>query len=144
MKINADRVTREFISYLENLSAEDWSKKVNKNWTVKDMVAHLVGWAREVDKELPLAWKSRTVLWFMKVRDENFTNFNRKQVKYYADYTPKELLEEWKKWGAVFDLEVKAIGEEKLRKEKRYEWVFDEEDDNHELWHFNQVKKLFE
>ena len=36
----------DFVSYLKILKPEDWHKKVNDKWTVKDVVAHMIGWEK--------------------------------------------------------------------------------------------------
>lgn len=106
--------TASFINYLQKLSDDDLTQKVSMVWTVKDVVAHMVGWERECAIILPWAWKSKEVLWFMKTND--YDEFNAENVEEYKDYTIKDLLAEWRSWQGVLDEEIAKIGEEKLRK----------------------------
>lgn len=140
-KIDTNKLTIDFINFLENLKEEDWKVKVTNEWDVKDMIIHLIGWEREATKELPKAWKTHTNPWFMRNTD-NFKEFNAKNVKEFKTYTPKQLLAEWKKWQQALNDEIGKIGEDKLRIEYDFfEWVFDESEGNHYLEHFNQIKE---
>ena len=45
-------VEDDFITYLRALRPEGWQLKVTDKWTVKDVVAHMVGWERQDPKTL--------------------------------------------------------------------------------------------
>ncbi len=130
-----DDVFESFIEYLEKLEDKDWRVMVNSKWTVKDAVSHLVGWEDECAKVLKQSLKTEKKPWFLE--DENYDEFNRKNIEKYKSYTPKELLEKWKHLAKVTEEVIKnAGGEERLLKEK--EWLFD---DSHYLEHWEQIKR---
>jgi len=134
------QITKEFIELLENLEPLKWNTKV-KNKTIKEIVAHLVGWEKEAVKRLDEVWKTKEKPWFLKT--ENFDEFNKKSMKYYKDYSPEELIKEWKHWQRLLDKKIKEIGEDKLRTESElFDWVFDEGENNHYLEHLNQTKEI--
>lgn len=39
------QIRDELVDYLEKLPAEKWSSPIYEGWTVKDLIAHLSGWA---------------------------------------------------------------------------------------------------
>jgi|WetSurMetagenome_2_1015567.scaffolds.fasta_scaffold108464_3 hypothetical protein len=140
MRINPNKISKEFFELLENLSEKQWKTKVNSNWTVKDVVAHLVGWEETAASELLKTWKTRKKPWFMESGD--YREFNNNLIVKYSKYPTKELIGKWKHRQKVLDNEIKEIGEEKLREEPDlFSWVFDEEEDNHYLVHLNKIKK---
>lgn len=140
IKINTDWVTTEFLKLLENLTPDQWNIKVNKNWTIKDCVAHLVGWEKECVGELKKYWKTKNKPWFLKTDD--FSKFNSKSINKYKNYQPKKIITEWKKWQKIFEEVIEIIGEDRIRKDKELsDWVFDEYNDNHYLEHLKQIKK---
>lgn len=136
-------MTIDFISFCQTLKPEDWAKKVNSRWTVKDTIAHLVGWEKGVAESLKKSWLSKESPWFLETSD--FDEFNAKNVEYYKNYTPEELLTEWRKWQKAMDKQIKAIGEAKLRAAGfHWDWVFDEGEDSHYEQHYRQIKKALE
>ncbi len=126
-------ILKEFISYLEGLKDEDWNVKVNSKWNVKDVVSHLVGWEEECAKALISFMKTGEKPWFLVEQD--YSEFNRKNVERYKNYSHKELLEKWKSLAKITEKEIKEIGEENL---KDKEWLFD---DSHYIEHWEQIKK---
>jgi len=138
------KITKDFFQFLENLKPEDWNKKINDKWTIKDVVAHLVAWERECAICLPAAWGKKENPWFIKT--DNYDEFNERAIQMYKDYSPEELLSEWKKWQDILEKEAKKIGENSLRSAQfglTFDWFFDEGENNHYLEHFNEIKKVF-
>lgn len=82
----------DFISYLKTLKPEDWSKKATDKWTVKDVVAHMVGWEKAVTKIVKSVWETKQEPWFMET--DNYDEFNAKMIEYYKNYSPNQLLDE--------------------------------------------------
>lgn len=141
MKINTQKLTDEFLTFLENLNPQDWNQKVTDKWTIRDMIVHLIGWEKEAVRELPISYATHQKPWFMNNNDD-YVEFNAKNVQEYKDYPPKQLIEEWKKWQKVLDDEVEKIGVDKLKADYDFfEWVFDEGEGNHYLEHFKQIKE---
>lgn len=132
----------DLLAYCRTLKPEDWSKSVNGKWTVKDIVAHLVGWEREVALELPKAWSGKKQPWFM--ADSNYDDFNATSVNYYKNYSPEELLAEWEKWQKAINVQVERIGEENLRQQPDFGWVFDDGEDGHYGKHYRQIQRAVE
>jgi len=131
----------DFIEYCKNLKSEDWRVQVTDKWTVKDVVAHMVGWEKvgveALEKYLKIGGNKP---WFMESGD--YDNFNTEQVEFYKNHSPKELLKEWQDWQIKIEKLIKKIGEKKLRINKDMEWLFDEEkEDGHYKHHLDQIKK---
>ena len=51
----------DHLTYLKSLKLEDWSIIVTSKWTVKDVLAHLVGWEREVALSFMDNWKTKAL-----------------------------------------------------------------------------------
>lgn len=133
-----EEVFDRFIEYLEKMNEKDWDVLVDSNWTIKDVVAHLVGWEDESIKVLREARKTGKKPWFLDYSDLDYVGFNRKNVKKYKNYSPKQLLSEWKRLAKITEEEIEGIRQETL---KEKDWVFD---DSHYLEHFKQIKKILE
>lgn len=135
-----EKITQDFFKLLENLNEGDWNIKVNNGWTIKEVISHLVGWEKEAVKVLDEEWKTKKKPWFLETED--FANFNKQSIENYRDYSPKKLMDKWKKWQRLLDEKIDEIGEKNLRKESElFEWVFDEGEDNHYLVHYKQIQQ---
>lgn len=121
----------------DKLTPEEWQIKVDDKWTVKDVVAHLIGWSKVVAESLPEAWSTGEQPWFME--SEKYDEFNKQNIENYRDFTPEELNQEWGKWEMQTDEEIKKIGARKIRRRKGFEWVLDEGEDSHYLEHMKQI-----
>ena len=132
----------DFISYCRGLKPEDWRKKVNEKWTVKDVVAHMVGWEKEVARVLLEAWRTGQKPWFIEA--ENYDEFNSKSVEGYTGYSPEDLLLEWESFQNRLNDLITEIGEENLRKLSGFDWVFDGGEDGHYAHHLRQIKEVVE
>ncbi|MDP3917812.1 MAG: hypothetical protein Q8Q30_01390 [Candidatus Woesebacteria bacterium] len=139
--INTIQLSNSFIKLLESLNENDLKIQVNDNWTVKDVITHLVDWEEESTKQLPLSWKFHKKPWFM-TNNDDFKDFNSESLKKYKNMSKKQLISEWKKWQSLLQKEIDKIGEEKLRSDYDFfEWVFDEGGQNHYFEHYDQIMK---
>jgi len=129
----------DVISFFRNLKSEDWEKPVTKLWRVKDVLAHLVGWEREIVQELPRTWENSENPWF--VDTDNYDNFNAKIYEEYKDFSPPQLLAELKEWQDALSEEIEKIGEDDIRQSNYSEWVFNEGREPHFEHHINQVRQ---
>jgi hypothetical protein len=129
-------VFEDFIKYMEELKDEDWNILVDSNWTVKDVIAHLVGWEEECVRILkePLVGEQP---WYYLEEDKNYLEFNRQNIEKYKDYTSKELLEKWKFFRQLLEEEIKKIGGESAI--KKIPELFKH---THYLEHLEQIKKI--
>ncbi len=142
-----------FIDFLRTLQPEDWAVKVNANWTVKDLVAHMIGWDRSDVDAIKDTWKTKTPptwmdksLWGKKQDDE----FNAKWVKYYENYSPEELLTEWEYWQSEVQKLVEEYGETEMKSfPGLFDWLFegiaeDRQDSTpgHYKHHYLQLRKV--
>lgn len=129
------------ISYLKTLNIEDWNLKVTSKWTVKDVVAHLVGWEKRCSQLISPIWENkRRDDWLDK--NEEFDDFNKKAVEYYRNYTPEELISEFKKWQNAVQIKIDKIGEKNLKtRMDLFDWLFEESEDSHYNHHLRQIKK---
>lgn len=132
-----------FIQYLKTLKPEDWQKKVNEKWTVKDLVSHMVGWEKEDVAVLRVTWKNKKQPWFYDT--DNFEDFNRKSVEYYKNYTPQQLILEWEYWQHEIKMAMIEIGEDNLMyRYDLFSWLFREDEDGHYVHHLKQIKAVVE
>ena len=127
------------LTFCEKLQPSDWQKMATETRTVKGVLAHLVGWQREVSIELLKSMKPGESPWFVFVED--YDDFNAKIDTEFNAVPPEGLLREFRKWDAELDRQIQSIGIEKLRERPEAEWVLDKGDDSHFLEHFNQMKK---
>lgn len=136
-----------FINYLKTLPSEDWSRMVTSRWSVKDVVAHMVGWEKGDAEVIREAWELKIKPWWLLT--DNYDEFNAKSVEFYKDYTPEELIAEWQMWQDKVREEVERVGEENLRSHPDlFAWVFEGVDDDrrdgtlsHYKHHYSQIKR---
>jgi len=127
-----------FITLIKSLKPEDWNKKATEKWSVKDVVAHMVGWEREDSDVIRLTWENKERPWFMKTEDYN--EFNKKWVEYYRNYTSQELIQELETWQKTVQAEIDSIGEENLKTRlDLFKWLFNDGEDNHYNHHYRQI-----
>lgn len=143
-----------FYTFLENLTDEQWDTKVDKNWTVRDVIAHLVGWEKECAIQTPIVYRTKQKPWFLKTND--YEKFNRKSIEEYKNFTLTELLQEWRKWQDKIQTEIDLIGEDKLKSQpKLFYWLFEDDSnkgtdafeeygESHYSEHFKQIKAVLE
>jgi hypothetical protein len=130
----------DFISYYKTLRPEDWNIQVTKMWTVKDVVAHMVGWEKIDPQVIRETWRTRERPWFYNTNDSN--EFNRKNVESYRGYSPRRLIAEWEQWQRKVQAEIDRIGENNLRSlPELFHWLFDRKHYSH---HFVQIKSVME
>ncbi|TAK96979.1 hypothetical protein EPO05_00430 [Patescibacteria group bacterium] len=134
------------LTYCKQLRPDDWTRMVNNHWTIKDCVAHMVGWEKECVKELKITWATQCDPWFM--RTNNWDDFNRESVTFYQNFTPEQLLAEWEKWQREMEELKNKIGEDKLKQAgEKFAWVFDQWDPDdegnrsHNDYHLKQIIK---
>lgn len=117
----------DFIAYLETLKPEDWNKKVTDRWTVKDVVAHMVGWEKRDAEVIKIFWETKKRSPWMSTREE-WDEFNRKEVERYRDYDPRRLLSEWRFWQRKVAEEINAIGYDDIKKHPDlFDWILKDE-----------------
>jgi len=129
------------ITFFKNIKEGEWDIQVTKKWRVKDVLAHLIGWDREVVKELINVFNNGAEPWFMLT--DNYNEFNEKIFQEFKNYSPAELLIELEKWENDLDRKIKEIGEDKIR-QRNMDWVFDEEENSHFEHHMKQIEKVLE
>lgn len=59
MLTKSEEISKELIRYLTNLSVDEWNLKVSDEWTIKDIISHLINWNLEASKVLPDVWKTK-------------------------------------------------------------------------------------
>ncbi|MCX6785073.1 MAG: hypothetical protein NTV81_04060 [Candidatus Komeilibacteria bacterium] len=62
------------INFFKNLKPSDWDVLATKKWRVKDVLAHLVGWEREVAKALVRVFEAEEKPWFVLIENSNACN----------------------------------------------------------------------
>lgn len=130
-----DAIILEF----KNLKPADWNKHVDNDWTVKDVVAHLVGWERESALQLPKIWITKRKPWFLETK--NYDEFNQRSIEQFGRLSTTELLHEWKHWSEKFLHELNKITEEQIEEySELYDWAVESGDDSHYSHHIKQIK----
>lgn len=133
----------DFISYLKTLKPEDWNTMVTSKWTVKDVVAHMVGWEKGDPDAIQKAWTTKQPPWWMGF--DNYDEFNQKAVEEYKHFSPAQLIQEWEKWQAHIQHEIERFGEGNLRsRPDLFGWLFDEGEDSHYNHHYKQIKEALQ
>jgi hypothetical protein len=139
-RMDDPRNITEFIDFLASLTEPQWQTKVNADWTVKDVIAHLIGWAYEVAVALPTVWETGEEPWFCKTCD--YDEFNDGNVRRYKGLSPGETLAEYIRSEKIVNAEIDRIGESRLRESGKYGWLFDEGPNSHWMNHFRQIKRV--
>lgn len=143
MSTKSEELFKNLLNYLETLDNNQWNLKVTNEWTVKDVVSHLIGWNIEASKELPKVWELNTTPWFLNT--DSYDDFNRKYVELHKQDPPERVLHEFIESEQKFNQSIQKIGENKLRgKIDKYYWVFDEGEDSHYMEHLRQIKAVVE
>ena len=131
----------KYYQTIKKLQPEDWNKKIDDNWTVKDVVSHLVGWEREAAIQLPFVWETKRKPWF--VENKNYDEFNQKSVEQFSKLTTEELLQEWEMWSQKLEKEIDEITEGQLREYgDLFDWVFDYGDNSHYEYHMREIEEI--
>lgn len=137
----------DFIAYLKTLKPEEWQVMVTPKWTVKDVVAHMVGWEKGDVEAIRSIWKTKQPAWWK--GQDNFDDFNNQAVEFYKNYTPERLIAEWEMWQKKVGEEIDKIGYENIKsRPDLFDWLFEGIQDNrqdgnesHYKHHYNQIKK---
>lgn len=136
-----------FLEYLKNLNHEDWDKQVTEKWTVKDVVAHMVGWERGDVEEIRRIWETKSPPWWK--NNPNYDEFNDKWISFYKNYSPEELIAEWEMWQKKVEEEVDKIGYENIKaRTDLFDWLLQDggeytlnEGGSHYDHHLKQIKE---
>ncbi len=130
----------DFYRLLESLTDNEWNTRVDDMWTVKNVVAHLVGWEEELSKLLPQIWKNQEKPWFTETN--NWDELNEKSTDKFKGFTPRQLLDEWYKWQGKLMKEAEKIGENNMRsRPDLFGWWFEEGEESHYQTHYKQIRK---
>lgn len=133
----------DFTLEFKNLKPSDWKKKVDSNWTVKDVVAHLVGWERESALQLPKIWITKRKPWFLETK--NYDAFNNRSIEQFGRLSTTELLHEWKYWSEKFLHELNQIKDEQIEEYPAlYDWAIEIGEDSHYFHHLKQIKRILD
>ena len=121
-------------------------------WTVKDVVAHMVGWERGDAETIKQCWETKNQPWWKGVDKSSDDAFNAKWVEFYKDYTPEQLIIEWETWQCKVREIISQIGEQNLKtRMDLFAWLFEGVDDNrsdgkssHYKHHYQQIKEALD
>jgi len=118
----------DFISYLKILKPEDWHKMATSKWTVKDVVAHMVGWEKRDAEVIPIFWQTKKREPWMSTNSE-YDKFNAESLEYYKDYSPEQLISEWEMWQKKISEEIDKIGYTNIKsRPDLFDWLLEDED----------------
>lgn len=132
-------ISSQFLSYLKTLQPADWSIKVSPKWTVKDVVAHMLGWEVEDAAVIPKTWATKEKPWFYLTED--YADFNQKAVARYRDLPPAQLVAEFERAQQRVQAEIDRIGADRLKTQPElFRWLFEEGDDSHYGHHLRRIQ----
>lgn len=132
-----------FIAYLKTLNPEDWNVKATDKWTVKDVVAHIIGWIELDIASLERTDEADTLPWRQKGFDVN--DYNAKSVKKYTDNTPNELIVTFVKLDEKRTNLIQEVGIENIKKDKElYYYLFEDGNNKHTEHHWKQIREALD
>ena len=109
---------REIIIYLKKIPSNSWDFLATPRWSIKDLVAHMIGWT-EIDVDsIDRIDEAHTLPWRQK--DFKVDDYNAESVNKYSKSLPNELLNIWIELLDRRDKKMKTVGKEKIRKDKEY------------------------
>ena len=89
-----------------------------KAWTIKDIIAHLASWNKELTKSIDWILSNQD-LWF---RKGGIDEFNKIQVTIRKPKTLQEVIEEWQTSFDSLIERIKQLSEEDWTFESEYKW----------------------
>ena len=131
---------QEIILYLKTLPYDSWGLSVTLKWTLKDVVAHMIGWTELDVESLERIHETEILPWRKKGFDVN--KYNAQSVERYSKIKPDELLDIWIKLLDRRGEQIKSIGKDNIKKDKElFYYLFEEGNSKHTLHHYQQMKK---
>ncbi|MFA6602746.1 MAG: hypothetical protein WCT01_02985 [Candidatus Shapirobacteria bacterium] len=135
-------MAKEIIRLLKTLPPETWNLVIDNKWTIKEIVAHFVGWEEECVSQLPLIWQNQRTACFLFLDEVGDAKFNQESLEKYAHLSPTQLLTEWEKWLKQGEKTVQEIDENNMKTNpKLFSWWFDQ---SHYQGHYDQIRKALE
>lgn len=133
-------IKKDFLDHLKKLQPEDWVKQATSKWTVKDIVAHMIGWEKHDPQIIQETWQTKELPWWRS--EENYDEFNKKEVEFYKEWKPEALIKELELWQNKVTQEIESVGEGNLRGNiELFGWLFDESETSHYAHHLKQIKQ---
>ncbi len=123
-----------------------------KAWTIKDILAHLAAWNKELTKSIGLVLEKKDV-WF---RTKNEEEFNKIQVVLRKPRSVIEILDEWENSFTKMIEKIESLSEEEWNFSSEFKWKdghyvtvkslfgYRKREYGHEGWHAFQIEDYFE
>ncbi|MCG3259321.1 MAG: DinB family protein [Candidatus Heimdallarchaeota archaeon] len=153
--------TREFLkeehermnSVINSLNVEELVQyHIVKAWNIKDILAHLAAWNKELTKSIGIVLDKNDV-WF---RTKNEEEFNKIQVVLRKSRSVEEIIDEWKNSFTKLIEKIESLSDDQWNFDSGFKWKdgssisvkslfgYRKRDLGHEGWHAFQIEDYFE
>ena len=153
--------TREFLkeeherlnSVINSLNLEELVQyHIVKAWNIKDILAHLAAWNKELTKSIGIVLDKNDV-WF---RTKNEEEFNKIQVVLRKSRSVEEIIDEWKNSFTKLIEKIESLSDDQWNFDSGFKWKdgssisvkslfgYRKRDLGHEGWHAFQIEDYFE
>jgi hypothetical protein len=113
----------ELLQSISGLDIFFLTEKKIKNWTVKDVLAHVASWQREERLIVEKALREKEPEFFYFLNDaEDFYKWNEKEIEKRRACSLEEILEELSREQELFLQTIDRLSDEDLRKEFQPPW----------------------
>jgi uncharacterized damage-inducible protein DinB len=119
-----ETVRRKLLQAIGGLTDEEMTQgKVNREWTIKDILGHITSWEEE-DRKIAESILSEDCPQFdySITPDKNWREWNRKQIEKKKDYTIRRIYDELEVEHQRFVDMVKGLSEEQLSRKGTCPW----------------------
>lgn len=132
-------VDNQLTEYLEKITLDNWYTKVNKEWTVHDVLAHLIGWVEIDIASLQRIWETKKLPW--REKDFDVNHYNKKVVEKYSSTSPEQLLQRWRDVLKEREKQIELVGRKKIESDKDlFYWLFEDGNSGHTYKHYKQIR----
>ena len=140
-------------SVINSLNVEELVQyHIVKAWNIKDILAHLAAWNKELTKSIGIVLDKNDV-WF---RTKNEEEFNKIQVVLRKSRSVEEILDEWKNSFTKLIEKIESLSDDQWNFDSGFKWKdgssisvkslfgYRKRDLGHEGWHAFQIEDYFE
>jgi len=153
--------TREFLkeeherlnSVINSLNVEELVQyHIVKAWNIKDILAHLAAWNKELTKSIGIVLDKNDV-WLRTMNEEEF---NKIQVVLRKSRSVEEIIDEWKNSFTKLIEKIESLSDDQWNFDSGFKWKdgssisvkslfgYRKRDLGHEGWHAFQIEDYFE
>ncbi|MEN3044473.1 MAG: DinB family protein [Candidatus Hydrothermales bacterium] len=142
-----EEINKEIIEIL-NMAPSILEKKI-KNWSIKDAIAHIISWKREILEIMKKTQEGKFKWNYFLKTQKDIDEWNEREINKRKNFSALELKEELEKVSNELILFLKTLDEKMLKKEFEPPWegkttIFEciEAQIEHSREHLEKIKKL--